>query len=123
MIRRTKRVLSAVVLVSAGLHFKERRFFEYVAEYIKTINALAPKFRDPYRLADTLITMQSAKVPKDAYFATRDILRRGMKERPNDYRLWITAGHGKASHLGIGQPVAASGGMLLNVENLRQHDG
>ncbi len=85
-------ILFAHVLVSAGFHFKEKRHFEQVGRYLETINALAPKFGDPYRYADTLLTMQSTQVPREAYFEARRILRRGMKERPSDYRLWITAG-------------------------------
>ena len=85
-------LLFAHVLVSAGLHFEEKRLFEYVGRYIETINALDPKFRDPYRFADTLLTLQSRKAPREAYFVARDILRRGMKEFPYDAELWVTAG-------------------------------
>lgn len=80
------------VLVSHGLHFQERRLFEHVGEYLDAINLLDPKFRDPYRFADTLLTMQPKSPPLAFYRKARVILERGMKELPNDQELWTTAG-------------------------------
>lgn len=80
------------VLVSYGLHFQEKRLFEFVGGYLDTINALDPKFGDPYRVADTLLTLQPKKPPVEHYRKAREILRRGMKELPYDQELWLTAG-------------------------------
>lgn len=80
------------VLVSHGLHFQERRLFEHVGEYLDAINLLDPKFRDPYRYADTLLTMQPKSPPIAFYRKARAILERGLKELPNDQELWTTAG-------------------------------
>ena len=51
-------VIYANVLVSYGLHFKEKRRFEFAGQYLDTINALDPTFSVPYRYADTLLILQ-----------------------------------------------------------------
>jgi hypothetical protein len=80
------------VLVAYGQHFQERRLFEYVGDYLDVINRLDPKFRDPYRFADTLLTMQPKVPPPESYRHARRIQERGLKELPNDAELWSTAG-------------------------------
>jgi hypothetical protein len=85
-------LILAHVLVEAGLHLQDKRLFEFAAEYIDTINALDPKFRDGYRFADAIITLQTVKVPKEKYYRARDILRRGTRELPYDQELWSAAG-------------------------------
>jgi tetratricopeptide (TPR) repeat protein len=85
-------LLFAHVLVSYGLHFEEKRRFEFVGNYLDTINALDPKFQRPYRFADTLLTIQP-KAPRERdYRKAREILERGLRERPHDAELWSTAG-------------------------------
>jgi hypothetical protein len=80
------------VVVSAGVHLREKRLFEFAPEYIETINALDPKFRDGYRFADAIITLQTAKVPPEMYRRARVILERGTRELPYDQELWLSAG-------------------------------
>jgi hypothetical protein len=80
------------VLVSYGLHFQERRLFEFVGQYLDTINALDPKFRAPYRFADTLLTLQPEQPPVSHYRKAREILERDMRELPHDGELWSSAG-------------------------------
>lgn len=80
------------VLVSYGLHFQENRWFEHVGHYLDVINRLDPKFRDPYRFADTLLTVQPVEPPAESYRKARRILERGMAELPYDQELWATAG-------------------------------
>lgn len=82
----------AHVLVSYGLHFQERRLFEFVGEYLKTIITLDPKFRAPYRYADTLLTLQPKSPPLEHYYEAREILERGLREFPYDAELFSTAG-------------------------------
>lgn len=82
----------AHVLVSYGLHFQEKRRFEFVGDYIDTVNALDPTFRDPYRFADTLIVL-SPEPPKLAHYVkAREVLLRGIENRKYDTELWLTAG-------------------------------
>ena len=85
-------MLYAHVLVDYGLHFGERRAYEFVGNYLETINALDPKFREPYLFADTLLTLQPVRPPIENYEVARRILERGMRERPFDTELWTQAG-------------------------------
>jgi hypothetical protein len=80
------------VLVSQGLHFAEHRLFTFVGEYLETISALDPKFRQPYRYADTLLTLQAKPPPPEFYRKARRIQELGLKELPYDQELWSTAG-------------------------------
>lgn len=85
-------LIYANVLVSYGTHFDEKRRFEFVGNYLDTINALDPKFRQPYRFADTLLTIQPKSPRREDYLKAREILERGLRERPYDAELWSAAG-------------------------------
>ena len=85
-------LIFAHVLVSSGIHFQEKRGFEFVGKYIETINELDPKFEAPYRMADGLLTLQAKGVGPEAYRQARRILERGMREFPFDQALWTSAG-------------------------------
>lgn len=80
------------VLVSYGLHFQEDRLFEFVGDYLRTVNELDPKYADPYRYADTLLTLQPEVPPRRHYFEAKDIFERGMRELPYHTELHLTAG-------------------------------
>lgn len=95
-------VLYAHVLVSSGIHLQERRRFEFVGHYLETINELDPKFRDPYRFADTLLTLQGKPPSLDEYRKARQILERGLRELPYDGQLWVTAGQ-YVGYLAVGR--------------------
>jgi hypothetical protein len=85
-------LLFAEVLVSYGLHFEEHRAFEYVGSYLDTITTLDPKFRAPYYVADTLLTLQAQPPTAANYSKARQLLERGMAELPYDSRLWLQSG-------------------------------
>jgi hypothetical protein len=85
-------LIFAHVLVSSGIHFQEKRLFEFVGNYLETVNELDPKFRAPYRLADTLLIFQAKPVSADAYREARRIVERGLAEFPYDQALWASAG-------------------------------
>ncbi|MEO8900904.1 MAG: hypothetical protein ABI627_05210 [Polyangiaceae bacterium] len=85
-------MIYAHVLVSYGIHFQEKRNFEFVGNYLDTVNALDPKFRDPYRFADTLLTIQPVAVPERSYYKAKEILERGLKALPYDTELWNSTG-------------------------------
>jgi hypothetical protein len=85
-------LIYAHVLVSYGIHFQEQHNFEFVGNYLDTVNALDPQFRDPYRFADTLLTIQPAAVGEASYRKAREILERGLKALPYDTELWSSAG-------------------------------
>jgi hypothetical protein len=85
-------LIYAHVLVSYGIHFQEKHNFEFVGSYLDTVNALDPKFRDPYRFADTLLTLQPSPVGVRSYRKARQILERGLQALPYDTELWSSAG-------------------------------
>jgi hypothetical protein len=85
-------LLYAHVLVQSGIHVQEKRRYEYVGEYIDVINALDPKFRSPYRFADTLLVLQSVPAREREYRKAREILLRGIQAFPHDQELWNNAG-------------------------------
>jgi tetratricopeptide (TPR) repeat protein len=85
-------LLFAHVLVSYGLHFQDKRRFDFVGRYIDTMNALDPIFVEPYRFADTLLVI-SPKAPRlEDYVKAKDILERGIANLPYDTELWLVAG-------------------------------
>ncbi|HEY4105222.1 MAG TPA: hypothetical protein VGM44_15095 [Polyangiaceae bacterium] len=85
-------LIFAHVLVSSGIHFQEKRPFEFAANYLDAINAIDPKFEAPYRYADTLVTLQAKRVNEDGFRAARRILERGLAQFPFDQELWTQAG-------------------------------
>jgi len=85
-------VLWASLLVNEGLRLSEKRRFDISIEYLDAINELDPKWRDPYKLTDSLVTMQAKASPLDQIYAVRRILERGTRERPNDAELWLILG-------------------------------
>lgn len=85
-------VLWADLLVSQGLRLKERRRFALVVNYLDGINELDPTWRDPYRMADSLITLQVERAPKEEVIAARRILERGVKNHPTDPELAMVLG-------------------------------
>jgi hypothetical protein len=80
------------VLVSQGLHTMERRRFDNLTRLLDTINELDPQFRDPYLLTDALVTFQTVETPHDEVVKAREIMERGVKNRPLDAELWLVLG-------------------------------
>ncbi len=80
------------VRVWSGIAFVEKRRLTHGGEYLDTINALDPKFRDPYVGADTMLTFQAVPTPKEDYHKAREILERGVENRPDDAGLWLQLG-------------------------------
>lgn len=80
------------VLVSQGLHTVERRRFDNLTRLLDTINELDPEFRDPYLLTDALVTFQAVETPHHEVVKAREIMERGVKNRPLDAELWLVLG-------------------------------
>lgn len=85
-------LLWANVLVTQGIRMEQRRRYETVDEYLDAIIELDPKFREPYRLSDTLLTFQAVDVELSEAYKARAILERGVKENPFDAELWLQLG-------------------------------
>jgi hypothetical protein len=79
-------------LVEYGLHFDEKRRFEFVGQYLDTITELDPTFRDPYRFADTLLVFSPEPARVEDYVKAREVLLRGIANRPSDAELFIQVG-------------------------------
>lgn len=85
-------LLWAHVLVSQGLHTQRRLRFGNLIRLLDAINELEPTFRDPYEMADALITFQSNETPVDEVRKAREIMERGVQNRPLDAGLWLGLG-------------------------------
>ncbi len=83
----------AHVLVTQGLRMEAHRPFDYVVQYMDAISTLDPGFRDPYRLADTLIAYQSNDPNKvENVRQARRVMEFGLKQFPLDTELWLDYG-------------------------------
>lgn len=85
-------LLWAHLLVSQGLHTSEKRRYESIPALLDTINELDPTFRDPYRMADALITFNAKETPADDARKAREIMERGVRNCPLDGELWLGLG-------------------------------
>lgn len=85
-------LLFAHVLVWHGIHFSEKRRLEFAADYLDTVAALDPTFRETYYFGDTLITMQPVKPRHEDYVRARQLLEKGLAARPGDTELWLSTG-------------------------------
>jgi tetratricopeptide (TPR) repeat protein len=85
-------LLFAHVLVWHGLHFQEKRVLEFAADYLDTVSALDPTFRETYYYGDTLIAMRPIPPTREDYWRARKLLEKGLANRPGDTELWLSAG-------------------------------
>ena len=85
-------LIFAHVLVDSGLHLQQKRKFDTLAAYLRTVIELDPKYPTPYRLADTLLTFQVGEARLKDFQDAHDILVRGMRELPYSQELHLTAG-------------------------------
>lgn len=85
-------LLWAHLLVEQGLHSMEKRRYENIVLLLDAINELDPTFREPYRLADALITFNAKTTPIEEVRKARAIMERGVQNRPLDAELWLGLG-------------------------------
>jgi hypothetical protein len=85
--------LWAHVLVTQGLRMGEKRPFSEVALYLDVINYLDPDFREPYRLADSIMSFQIGDPDRvESVRQARIVLERGLVQFPYDAELWLNYG-------------------------------
>jgi hypothetical protein len=84
--------LWAHVLVTQGLRLNERRRFATITDYLTAITHLDPDFREPYRLADTLTTMQTKSATVEDLRAARRVMERGAERFPDDAEIHLVTG-------------------------------
>jgi hypothetical protein len=85
-------LLWAQLLVEYGTHWAEHREFREAPRYADTILALEPTYRPLYRIIDTLLAYRPLQGTADDVRAARAFLERGMRERPEDARIWVEYG-------------------------------
>lgn len=94
--------LWAHVLVTQGLRMGEKRPFAAIASYLEAVNHLDPDFREPYRLADSLMSFQIGDPDRaDSVRKARVVLERGLRRFPYDSELWLNYGQFLA-YIGVG---------------------
>ena len=85
--------LWAHVLVTQGLRMGEKRPFPEVAQYLDAINYLDPRFREPYRYTDSLLSLQINDPDRTSSVReARRIMERGIAEFPYDSELHLNFG-------------------------------
>ena len=85
-------LLWARVLVTQGMRISEHRRFDNGALYFRSIFALEPTFREPYLMLDAILTFGAVRASIEDVKDTRALFELGMRERPNDAQLFLTAG-------------------------------
>ncbi len=85
-------MLWADLLVAYGTHWSEHRDFKDIPKYLDAILELEPTYAPVYRFVDTLLAYRPLQgTDEDAHLARR-YLERGMRERPDDERVWMRYG-------------------------------
>ena len=94
--------LWAHVLVTQGLRMEDRRPFTEVVQYLDAINYLEPRFREPYRFVDSLLSFQVNDPDRQASIReARRIMERGLAQFPYDSEQYLNYGR-FLSYLGPG---------------------
>lgn len=78
--------------VAHGIHFEERRRFDYVGDYLDVITHLDPKFQEPYLFADTFLTVQPVAPRQEDFYKARELMLLGTQQLPYNQEVWFTAG-------------------------------
>lgn len=85
-------LLWSSLLVEYGEHFAERRDFKEIPRYIDAILALEPSYAPLYRYVDTMLAYRPMQGTEADVVLARKYLERGMKERPQDSRVYMKFG-------------------------------
>jgi hypothetical protein len=85
-------VLWSTLLVAYGQHFSEHREFTEIPRYVDAILALEPTYAPLYKYVDTMLAYRPLQGTEQDAILARGYLARGMKERPQDWRVWMKYG-------------------------------
>ena len=80
------------VMVEQGLHTEQRRRFDNLGHFYDALYALDPTWRRPYLFAEPLLTLQTQRPPLEDILKAREVMERGVKERPFDATIWTDLG-------------------------------
>lgn len=78
----------AKLLVEYGMHWQEKRSFPDLDRYLDAILALEPDYQPLYLIVDTLLVYRPMKGTEADARHARELLERGTRERPDDYKVW-----------------------------------
>jgi tetratricopeptide (TPR) repeat protein len=83
--------LFAITLVRTGHHFKLKKNYLELPNYLDAIVHLEPDFLQVYQLSDSLLTLNTVVPPPGNYRRARTLLERGLERFPSDAELWLSA--------------------------------
>jgi hypothetical protein len=85
-------LLWADLLVSYGTHWSEKRDFKDIPKYLDAILELEPTYAPLYKFVDTLLAYRPLQGTEQDVRLARRYLERGLRERPEDTKLWMRYG-------------------------------
>jgi hypothetical protein len=80
------------LLVEYGIHMSEHHPFPDLNLYLDAILALEPAYAPLYDYIDTLLVYRPGHGTEQDARAARRYLEFGLKQRPNDHRIWLRYG-------------------------------
>jgi hypothetical protein len=85
-------MLWAKLLVEYGIHIADKREFPDLTKYMDAVLILEPDYAPLYRFCDTLIVFHYPRGTEEDVRVARRYLERGLRERPQDHRMWLQYG-------------------------------
>jgi hypothetical protein len=80
------------LLVEYGIHFGEHREFTNIPNYVDAMLALEPDYAPVYRYVSTMLAYRPMQGTEADVRQARAYLERGIRERPDDAKLWLDYG-------------------------------
>jgi len=81
-------MLWAKLLVEYGIHHQEKRAFPDLEKYMDAILGLEPRYAPLYRYGASMIVYRPPRGYEPDARRARALLERGIRERPDDWRVW-----------------------------------
>jgi hypothetical protein len=85
-------MLWAKLLVEYGMHFSEHREFTEIPRYVDAILELEPTYQPLYKYVDTMLAYRPMQGTESDVRRARAYLERGIRELPQDWRMWLRYG-------------------------------
>ena len=85
-------LLWSTLLVAYGTHFSERREFQEIPRYLDAILAMEPDYAPLYKYVDMMLAYRPLQGTESDVVLARKYLERGMRERPQDWTIWLRYG-------------------------------
>jgi hypothetical protein len=78
--------------VEYGTHFSEHREFVEIPRYVDAILELEPDYRPLYKYVDTMLAYRPMQGTESDVRLARGYLERGIRELPQEWRVWLKYG-------------------------------